>query len=49
MKLTFILMESIKISADNIPEAYRKSGVMSVQLDGDVLYRDEDTELKVRT
>ena len=49
MKITFILMESIKISADNIPEAYRKSGVMSVQLDGDVLYRDEDTELKVRT
>ena len=49
LKLTFILMESIKISADNIPEAYRKSGVMSVQFDGDVLYRDEDTELKVRT
>ena len=48
MKLTFILMESIKISADNISEDFKKSGVMSVQFDGDVLYRDEDTELKVR-
>ena len=48
-KLAFILVESIKISADNIPEAFKKSGVMSVQLDGDVLYRDEDTELKVRS
>ena len=49
LKLTFILVESIKIGEETTPEAYRKSGVISVQLDGDVLYRDEDTELKVRS
>ena len=49
LKLTFILTESIKISADNIQEDFKKSGVMSVQFDGDVFYRDEDTELKVRS
>ena len=49
MKLTFVLVESIKIGEETTPEAYRKSGVMSVQLDGDVLYRDDDTELKVRS
>ena len=48
MKLTFILMESVKIGKETTPEDYRKSGVMRVQLDGDVLYRDEDTEVKVR-
>ena len=49
LKLIFILMESIKIGTDNIPEAFKKSGVMSVQFDGDILYRDEDTDLKVRS
>ena len=49
LKLTFILTESIKIGTDNIPEDFKKSGVMSVQFDGDVLYRDEDIELKVRS
>ena len=49
LKITFILMESIKIGEETTPEAYRKSGVMSVQVDGDVLYRDDHIELKVRS
>ena len=34
LKLTFILMESIKIGEETTPEAFKKSGVMSVQFDG---------------
>ena len=49
LKLTFILIESIKIGADSIAEAFKKNGVVSVQVDGEVIYRDEDTELKVRS
>ena len=30
LKLTFILIESIKIGADSIAEAFKKNGVMSV-------------------
>ena len=48
LKLTFILLESIKMGGDSIQEAFMKSGVMSIQVDGDVLYRDDHTEKKVR-
>ena len=49
LKVTFILVESVKIGEETTPEDFKKSGVMSVQFDGHVLYRDEDTEVKVRS
>ena len=48
LKITFILMKSIKIGEETSQEAYSKYGVISVQVDGDVLYRDDDIRLKVR-
>ena len=50
LKLTFILTESIKNEELklNVSETFEKSGVMCIQVDGDVLYRYVDTEQKVR-
>ena len=48
LKITFILMESIKIGEETSQEAYSNYGVMRVQVDGDVLYRDDYIRLKVR-
>ena len=47
LKITFILVESIKIGEDNMREAFKKGGIMSVQVDGDVLYTENHMGLTV--
>ena len=49
MKLTFILLESIKITPDvSLDAICRKyTGIMNIKLDGNILYTDGNNELKV--
>ena len=47
LKITFILAESIKIEEEIIPEDCKKCGVMSVKVDGDILYSEHGTKTKV--
>ena len=47
--ITFILLEPIKITSDvSLDAICRKyTGVMNIKLDGDILYTDDNNELKV--
>ena len=48
MKLTFILLESIKITPDvSLDAICTKYTVTNIKLDGDILYTDGNNELKV--
>ena len=49
MKLTFILLEPIKITPDVSLDAIcgKYTGVMNIKLDGDILYMGDHTKLKV--
>ena len=47
LNMTFIFTESIKIGAEIIPIDLKKSGVMSVQIDGDSVYAKESTKADV--
>ena len=48
LKITFIFNESIKIDGEIIPEDFKKGGVMSVQVDGDILYSEHHVETQAR-
>ena len=47
LKITFIFTESIKIGTEIIPEDLKKSGMMSVQIDGDILYSEHQMKTMV--
>ena len=47
VKLTLILLEPIKIASDMLLVAKKYSGIVSIELDGDIIYGDDTAELKV--
>ena len=45
IRLTFILMES---TGENLPKVCKENGVISIHIDGTILYKKECTSMKVR-
>ena len=48
VKITFILKKVVKVNKENILDACRDSGIKHVQIDGERLYSETNTEFKVK-
>ena len=47
LKITFILLETIKLGLEILQEDFKTNGMISMLVDGDVVYNEDHTEIKV--